>query len=352
MTIQKRFLLKYGYSIEDYLAAIFAIVSFYETKQKGFNKPWVLDVENYFRETSLKGIVNEIIDSLSFTWEEGKHWATETIQDNWNFKLFQEKPLLKLTAQEVIPVSKKILHEQLFESLFHKIRNSYPREDLSFMRYFGRPFEAYVQWITEKSISKSNIGYDLIQEFEFHKNQNKSPDVMIKLGDKVLVIEVKSTRISYDGLNSEDALDKTVEKLVISPINQAIQSIKMIINGGYHELITSKNSYYFMVVSTATFPTINIYEDKIRQGLLYQTGIDIKGFYHLDIEEFEYFCEIIGRKGSRPLFRLLENKFNNYYNYPFKNFLLKSSIHPRKYTLLSEKANHLYDMVFNKLQRD
>jgi len=342
---------KYGYSLEDYLASIFAIISFYEKQPKGFNKPWILNIREYFTDTSLKAIIQEIISSISFSWEEGRTWSSEVIQDNWNFALFQQKPLLRITPNEVIPVSKKFLQEQLFESLFHKIRDSFPKENLSFVRYIGRPFEMYVQWISEESINKSNISYELIKEFAYNKNQNKSPDVIIKLGDKILVIEAKSSRISFEALDNFDFIDNTFDKFVISPMNQAIKSIKKIIDSKSHDLITSSNKYYFMVVSMSTFPSIKIYEDKIQKKIINDSGLDIQGLYHLDIEEFEYLCEIIGRRGSKQIFRLLQNKSRNYHNYTFKNFLLKSSIHLRKYTLLSDKANDLFEMVFTRLQR-
>ena len=351
----KAFSDKYGYTIETYLAVLMAIFSFYESKdnKEEFDKPWILNPDEYFKDTLILEVVKDIISSLSFTWSEGKSWAKNKLKYIWDFSLFYEKPLLQIVDGKYIPVSKKFLELQLFDSLFFKIRNCFPGLDLSFNSYFGRPFEVYSQWIMENAIKDCKLEYNYIKEFPYGKISKKSPDIILKLDNDVLIIEVKSKRPKTNGFiyDNDESIEESFNEIVVNPLNQAIDRTKDIIRSKACEALTIDNNYYFMTVSLTTMPTIAEYIDMLNLPKE-DTEIKIAGVYYLDIEEFEYLCEVTSANPSESIFDILDKKQQEQFKYNcFKNFLIASSYIPIKQKILIERANKLFELALNLLKK-
>ena len=183
----------YGYTIEDYLIAISGLISLYQSTS--FSST-LTDISSVFSRTEFCDLITEIIQPLCFSFEEGKTWALKAMDNSWDFRLFSRKPFLRLNENLIIPVSLQYLSDQLFSSLYWKIRNCYPGNDSKFIRFFGRPFEIYLQNLLSDASNSSNIRYCLIPEFSYNNGQSRSPDAMLKLGDKLLVIEGKAKGVT------------------------------------------------------------------------------------------------------------------------------------------------------------
>jgi hypothetical protein len=100
-----------------------------------------------------------------------------------------------------------------------------------------------------------------------------------------------------------------------------------------------------MVVTQGHVPTFPYYEDKINKDLEQCFQMDNTKIFHLDIEEFEYLCYLIGKR--KPIFRILDNKLLNRNKYlSFKTFLYENSYH------INVKKNNTFLDAFTKAKNE
>lgn len=344
LDLNKDFRNEYGYSIKEYISVIFGLItSFLNLKEVG--QSWLLNIDEVFTNSKLNDISKEIVNSLSIDINSASSWSADNIDSIWNFQKFREKPLLFVNDKQYLPISLKLLYEQLFTGLFHKIRHIYPINNKSFLDFYGMPFQKYTESIICNSIQKSKLKYTLIPEFRYLKTKD-SPDIMIRLGNKLLAIEVKSYRLRLPSITDADKtmIDQDTRKMIIKPLEQVHDRIKELIEIE-HKALQDIDDIYLMVVTQGQFPTLEPYEKKIESQLNKHFKIPIKGWYHLDIEEFELLCSLLERR--RPIFRVLDNKNkqDNIYE-PFKNFVFDNNYHLRKNKFIEEN----FSKITNEMQ--
>jgi len=340
------------YTLKEYISVIFGLLSWYFKSLPLSDISWIQNSETYFSNSKLNEISKSIIDSLSISPSELKDWALNNIDKPWNFMKFKEKPLIALNETSYLPINIKLLHQHFFEGLFHKIRHIYPQNDKSFLDFYGKPFEKYAQNLLDISATNSTLNYSITPEFEYvyKKNTLDSPDIFLKLGNKLLVIEVKSYRLRLQSIIESDinTINKDMEKMIIKPLKQAHDRINELIKIN-HNVMNGIDEVYLMVVTQGHFPTLAPFERQIRHELNSHFSIPIKDYYHLDIEEFEMLCSLIERK--RPIFKVLNNKslYHNQ-NTSFKNFAFENSYFPKSNKYLSDKfldvAKEIQRIVF------
>lgn len=341
-----------GYSLKEYIAVIFSlIVVFLKPKELGAN--WTQNKDEMLSHTKLAPLAREIIDSLVIDFETISNWAKEEVDSIWNFTEFRKKPLLLLEDNQFLPFSLKLLNEQLFNGLFHKVRHIYPDNDTRFLSFFGKPFEKYAQILLKESITQTKVPYEFIPEFTYGKTGVKhSPDIMLRLNNKLLAIEVKSYRVSLSSAAEAnvDSIKKDTNKMIIASLKQVHDRVKELRNLG-HESLKGINEIYLMVVNQGHFPTLKPYEDIIEKTLSSHFSVPIKDYYHLDIEEFEMLCMLIERK--RPIFNVLDNKSAKQNRYlPFKVFINENSYHLNKNTIHKNQFVTIIDEIGNMLFDD
>lgn len=331
---------KYGYSIEEYLVVLVGILAAFNKKRESIEANWSKSFSTYFKKTSLANIAEEIVDSLTLDFKTASKWCKESLEFPWKFILFKSKPLFRLNDNVVLPISHKLLQETLFEGLFHKIRSCYSYDDLSFNTFFGRPFEIYLSHIMEEAVNISPIKYKIIPEFEYNKEIKKSPDVMLRLGDKLLVIEGKSKRMKLNAIEGDDkaSIDQAVENIILEPLKQAYDRVEEILNSNNVCHFNGVTDIYIMTVSMSGFPIVSFFEERIREELSNYFKVPIKGFYYIDIEEYELFCNLIGRKAKKQIFSILENKYTKYKYHSFKNFLIESHLPCKRPAYIQKKG--------------
>ena len=341
----------YGYSIKEYIAVLFAIMShFLKSKSDPITTKWRTNFEKYFSESIISDKALKIVSSLSASFDEYSEWAKESVNKIWDFRLFQEKPLLLLPDGNYLPISKNYLLNQLFDGLFYKIQAAYSQKELKdkFHTFFGKPFEEYAKIITDEALKTANKKYKLIPEFEYGKHKDKrSPDIIIRLGDKLLVIEVKSRVVKRDSAmgNNPESMHKEIDMLDVNPIIQAAKSMSEILLANYDKRLSGIDEIYLMAVTRKTIPSnpdIESYvKEKIKEKLKEISNNKIKLFFHLDIEEYEYLCYLLSRKKGKLIFKILEKKTENGSQTSFKNFLFNNHI-------ISKKGMRLVREKFNK----
>jgi hypothetical protein len=224
----------YGYTIKEHIAIIFGLISSFINPTKLGSK-WLQRNDELFENTKLKNKAEEIINSLTIDFTSISEWSKQNIESPWNFLEFYTKPLLRIYKSWFLPFSLKLLYEQLFTGLFHKVRSIYPENNRQFMIFYGRPFEKYAQRLAENSVNVTKLPYKFFSEFsyKYKKNNVYSPDIMVRLGGKLLGIEIKSYRLRIQSIIKPDvdSINDDLTKLIISPLkqlNKRIEELKVI----------------------------------------------------------------------------------------------------------------------------
>lgn len=350
LDIKKAFFEHYGYSIKEYLSVIFALFAGFMKPKIEVTPEWNRS-SDFFSASKIPAIANGILEELSMTISEGSKWSQDTLHEPWNYTKFRQKPFLKLENGAFFPINIKYLYEQVFDELYFKIRQSFPGNSTQIFSFYGRCFEIYIEILAQKAIDSSPLPYRLIKEFSF--GSKKSPDVMIRLGNKLLAVEAKAKRLSMDAfiLGSKDAIEKDTDRMVIEPIVQLHNRLKELKEID-HEALHGINEIYLLSVTLGGFPTLTPFEEDIRLSVEKSFEIPIKAYYHADIEEFEMLSEIISRKNAKPIFQYLDNKKKYADNVPLKNFLFSSHLKPRRLKYIAEKFNRHIDeisgIIFNE----
>jgi hypothetical protein len=204
--------------------------------------------------------------------------------------------------------------------------------------------------LASESFSTSRYVSKIIPEFSY--DSNKSPDLMVLFGDKLLVIEAKSLR-PLAGFAFQDDLEPVqngVKKIIIDPLNQALERMNELMNRNFWDGKPRPiiSEIYVMVVSIVGITSWEPNEDFIASSLKIPDNVPLKGHFHLDIYEFELLCELVTRKQSKPLLHYLNR--NNPQRTPFHYFLAKENLYPRRpqkmKKMYNEKMNSLKEILF------
>lgn len=322
--INSDFETKYGYTIKEYLAILFGFIAVF-MKRGDIGQNWVKNIDLIFSDTKLANKATTIISPLIINFHEAKNWSINTLDSTWDFSLFKQKPLFIIDNKNIMPISLKVLYEQVFIGLFHKIRQCYDENDKRFLSFFGRPFEKYIERVTANSISLSKLPFVIIPEFNYGKDSSKrSPDMMVRLGDKLLAVEAKSHRMTIRSQieMNPDGIERDINKMIIKPIKQVHDKVKELMENKHSQLVGVKE-VYLMVVNLGDFPSLPPIEAQIAENLKKYFKIPIKSYFHLSVEEYEMLCYLSEKK---QIFKVLDNKSRLAPDLDFKNFLYRSSL--------------------------
>jgi hypothetical protein len=342
--INASFNTKYGYSIKEYLGVIFSLITPYMKRNSVISPEWNRTNE-FFSELKNPEIAYKIIDELSMSHSEAKEWSKTTLEQPWNFTKFRQKPILKFDDGKFCPINLTLLYEQVFSELYFKIRHAYSGESTQ-ISFFGRIFEKYIEVIAHSATSISRFDYEFIPEFKYGaKKSKKSPDVLIRLGDKLLAVEAKVYRVKMDSFigTNHDTIDSDIHRMAIAPKIQLHTRLKELkdIN---HPVMEGINEIYLMSVTLGDLPSLPPFEREIDSKLREKFELPIKGHYHLDVEEFEQMCELLARKNASPIFKYLNN-FSKMQT-SFRNYMFQSKLHPRRLKYIEDKfGKHINEMV-------
>lgn len=258
MDINKDFFDKYGYSIKDYIAVWFGLIA-------GFINPNG-NADQWLRNSDLFQNTNLYFTAKTIIMEEGQKvdhyikFCKSSLKKPIDFSDFISKPLLFINDEYFLPISLYLIKKEFFKRLFYKVKDVYPKENNKFLSFFGLPFEVYAQNLLEESLSKK-LRYKFTKDFKYGKN-NKSPDIMIRLGNRLIVIEVKSFRLSFSTVfepNTKPVEDE-IKKFVIKPLRQASKRVKEMIDLNV-EFLNNVEEVDFIIVGNGVIP--HCYQAKI-----------------------------------------------------------------------------------------
>ncbi|AOK88539.1 hypothetical protein AOU00_01325 [Paenibacillus polymyxa] len=357
--INKMFSDKYGYSIQDYLAIIYGLIAGFlnkGTSNAAIRSDWNKSI-NYFDKTHNPDLGKKIIDEISTSFLDAKIWAQTSINNPWDYTLFRQKPLLKLENGNFYPINLSLLFDKVLSDLYFKIRETSPKNSTQIISFFGKCFEKYVEIITKETLGsrKNNIPYEFIPEFSYgNKRSNKSPDALIRVKDTLLAVEAKVYRLKMDSLfGVKPAIESDTKRFAIDPINQ-MQNRLSELKTRSHQIMNGISKIYLISLTFGYYPTLKPFEEMIDQ-MIDASDLPIKGIIHMDIEEYEFFLELISRKASSPASHYLENKKQLAPYTSFKNFLFSSSLYPKRPQYIKDKilehSNNMRETLFQTALR-
>jgi hypothetical protein len=325
------FIEKYGCSLTDYIFVLFGIYTLFLIKipeDKTITPDWFQSISKAFEPTTLKDSVSSILYPLIFTFEDAQKELKDSYEDPWDYRFFSRKPLFNIKDDIVFPVSLTLLENTFHEGLYWKIRDCFPQEGNVFQSFFGRPFEIYAQNLIKSSAEKSSI-YELIEEFTYSRSSKRSPDIMLRLGTKLLAIETKAQRLNYKKSVVEgdiNSIETDRVKMTVKPIKQIYTRLNELINGESNKVDFSKiDEIFVIVVNQGEFPLLKPLHQKTKKDWKELSGIKVKVHFDvLSIDELEYLSSVIER--DRPVFRVLKHR-TNFVDIPFKHFVTKQFSH-------------------------
>ncbi|MCA4157719.1 hypothetical protein [Priestia megaterium] len=321
---------KNGYTIEQYIAVTFALLTLVLPQKVPFDNSWIKHKNKFFGTTKLKDVAPKIIEDMALSMQEAKQFSKDTINNSWDYLKFLEKPLLKLNEEEFIPFNYDVLSNGLFHGLFHKIRNCYDAKDQRFLDFFGRPFEKYIEIIVRKALETSRLNYEYIPEFDYGKKERKlSSDLYLRLNKDLIIIEAKSARPTINATvqGDKESIEKDLNKLYVKPILQADKAFKEILGSDHSYKFEGVENIYIIAVNINNFPSIPSFYEKVDKSLEGKLHPNVKGYFNFSIADVEAMCYLISRKGKKPpIFKILNNKFNSPEVQSFSWFLEHSHI--------------------------
>lgn len=329
--IYDKFYQRYSISIQEYIEAIYIIGKCkFENNFNGIKETEnlseysMLMSSDFIDNQESKEKVEKVLQILSFDYIEGKEWSIKTRDKDLDFSLFQEKPMYKLDNNIYVPITRKFIDDQTFNSLIYKIRQLYPKDDDKFWVILGKMFEKYVNYIVSETCKDLKYKFKIIPEFKYglKKAKKDSSDLYIIDHNNVCVIELKSARPlnSIYQYNNDDELEKSIEKVIKKPIRQAIERTNEIVDSNACTELSLDKNYYFIAITLKNFP-VHFTDYSEFRIIIENSKIKIKKINNLCIEEFELLCGAIGQ-GNHNIFYFLEEYSEKMSSYcSFKNYI-------------------------------
>ncbi|WP_461672521.1 hypothetical protein [Priestia megaterium] len=341
---------KNGYTIEQYIAVTFALLTLVLPQPVAFNTSWIKHKEKFFSKTKLKEVAPKIIEDMSLSVQEAKQFSKDTINNSWNYLKFLEKPLLKLNEEEFIPFNYDVLSNGLFHGLFHKIRKCYDPKDQSFLDFFGRPFEKYIEIVVSKALETSRLNYEYIPEFNYGGKETKlSSDLYLRLNKDLIIIEAKSARPTINATIQGDkqSIERDLNKLYVKPILQADKAFKEILSSDFSCKFEGVENIYIIAVNINNFPSVPSFYEKVDKSLEGKLHPNVKGYFNFSITDVEAMCYLISRKGKKPpIFKILNNKFKSPEVQSFSWFLEHSHMPIKRSPWVREQLFRSNEKIF------
>ena len=315
---------KYGYNIVEYLSVVFLLSERdVDPNIRLSYIPIYRDINIAYLNTTHPENAKKIIYDLSNNIDDFKEWAQTTALAWWDFSLFMEKPILMLPNGLFISICDRTLINGFYEKLYWHIRNCYPDDSKRFLSFISRPYENYLQLITEKAISK-NKNYRYIEEFEFttrESSNNASSDAYIILKDKLFIIEAKSFMPLFDSVNycDDDSINMSISKLFIKPILQADKATIAIFNSNKKDIFKSISEVIILSITVDSIQAVPNYINRaINEINSNKTLPNLKYFYNLSIHEYECLLSMV--ENNKDIYKIIESYLNQKTIQPFLSF--------------------------------
>ncbi|MFW9087515.1 hypothetical protein ACOI7N_23590 [Pseudomonas sp. P2758] len=341
-----------GVPLKMYVNVIYYLIDYWHNVGSSRQSPpsineWAISAEWLSNRTNTSvDQIKSILKEISFSADQGRAFAESTIDQPNEFLLYRETPLFEISDGRYVPVEGKLLEELLFENLLYRIHKA-NGEEREFLSLFGLEFEKYAQeyaFIFMKNLPQ----YEVIEEFVFGDKKNKilSPDVIISVPGKsaLAVFEMKSARPLYNSLsteNNQEAVDKSVDKLYVTPLKQAFKAVQNILKHEAHPSFSVDSRYTIVSVTMNNYP-MNFMEFNVEDG----HGNNLApGLHSFDIETFEVLMHASRYPGQHNILDMLLECYRRRYEMSAKTVIKRLIDQMYKQGLRT-------DNVYNKIQNE
>ena len=279
-----------------------------------------------------------------------KEWCNTTLDDWWNFDNFFESPVMVLPGNYFCSISDRTLYNAFFEKLFWHIRACYGEQDTKFNAFFGRPYEKYIQLLTNETVKLSGK-YQYIDEFEYSPSNKDSSDAYIRFEHRLIIVEAKSFSPIMESISKGDPekIEKSINKLFVKPIIQADKAYEDICKYPEGEIFNGVTEIFIISVTMDNVQAVPEYVNNAHAKILKDKKCDdVKYFFNLNIEEYELLMVQI-EKGI-DIFDLLKEYFMMIDLSPFSNFIFhKTKDNNTVPIFISNKSNSILNTLRENL---
>lgn len=369
----------FGYSVDEYLAVHFYFLRYnnYDIVKGGIFSDEQGKRLKSFDAKKIKDVYEKIVDNSSRNLEELKLSALNTINEPWNFEMFYLNPIIKIHEDLVVSVANRFIGYHFFSGLYWKLRHLYRTDDIRFLRAFGRPFENYIQKITNYAVNQGKNSYIFQKEFsyKFSKGDRKSSDSYIRINDNLIVVEAKAKSIDSRALKGYDIeiIREEAKELIVRPCYQGNLRLNELKSDNckfeeseIRDFFKGIRKIFILSVSIEKVQPVK-YLNKYCEDLLIfgkgkieynrkkinpkLTDERIVGYANLNIEEYEVLCGLIEKEID--VFSLLEKYYNlkddNMNAYPFYNFLSFSGLEINSGSFIEKKFDTTISEFINRI---
>lgn len=341
LDFNKDFENRYGYSIKEYLGVAFLMCERDIESLPVLSHTQIFkNIASAFDSTKCPEKCKAIIKNLSCPIKDIVDWAKTDPFSWWDFSNFFSFPVILLPNGSFASISDKTIVNSLYEKLYWHIRECYSKESDKFNKFLGKPFEKYIQAITEKAISKTTYNY--IDEFTFsvsrRESNKKSSDCYILHKNTLISIEAKSFSPFFASTQYSDdsAITKSIEKLFINPVLESDKAFDKILTSNEKERFKDVSEVIIISVTVDAIQAVPDYYNKaihkIEQEKLNKKS---KYFINLSIRDFEYLLSMA--ENGIDIFKLIREYLDTKKLLPFYNFANKKTSHKPVRTEYMEK---------------
>lgn len=296
---------KKGFSIEDRLAVLFnslgnVIPRF--TVEDMFTKGLCVQIEG-FDAKGLAPVYEKIIKGIRNSYKETQKNIHGILSQVWNFEPFYHFPFIQIGNSQ-FAFSETTIVYQMWEGLYWDVRYAFRNDGEAFMTQFGRPFEHYIQRITNAAAieSKNKVAFQNEFSYKFKGNTKASTDCYFRIGNTLIAVEAKAKSPHSSTLTglAREAIENEVTELMIDPVRQALTRLKEI-NSEEND-ITGNTRTFFNGVEQTIILSVSMEKVQPIGELLFMfdaaikpelSGCNVVAYQNVCVEEYEVICNLI-----------------------------------------------------------
>lgn len=296
---------KRGFSVEDRLAVLFNSLAWVIPKftiEEMFTKGLCVKAEG-FDAKGLAAVYDEIVQSVRSDYVRAKKDASRVLEQVWNFEPFYRTPFVKIGDSQ-FAFSETAIVYQIWEGLYWDVRFTFRDDGETFMTHFGRPFEHYIQEITQAAVEKSKGAALFHNEFIYkYKGDGKaSTDCYFRIGNTLIAVEAKAKSPHSSTLTgiAREAIDNEVNDLMVSPVTQVLTRLKEIYSD--ENDIIEETADFFKGIEQIVILSVCMEKVQPIGELLYTFDTKIKdqlagtrvvAYHNVSVEDYEVICNLI-----------------------------------------------------------
>ena len=292
--IHSTFFYRYGYSLEEYLSQIMVLCLFEDREGPPVMGKYYSFIPKVLEQYIEEGRFNDLTIDLN----DARGQLEKGLDDNYSLKLFWQYLFLRTSENSVIAMNFEPYINKVFINLKFYVAGLYEgKKKNQCLAFMGKIQERYIYEMIKESLDTKSV--KVYPEMFFDSNTNKTPDTMIDIGGKILlVIESKNQSVKEKALFHDDVEAYIVEekRLALKPLEQTLKCLEKMADSHSPELnkidIKSFHHIYLFSVINEGFnvnpyrqPAIHDAANTMIQSFF--PNKKIKGYFTVGVSQLE-----------------------------------------------------------------